>query len=276
MNKDSFGQNPKLQFYKLYLANKVEEAYRLKFEIIPSRLFRFQPFELKRLKTLRNNELFLSHAIVFDDPFDSAGIFWDTYELQTILHKKNQVRANEDIDQFIVGMLDDIRKNVATICFSETLFNLPLWATYADQNKGFVVEYDFKKLRFDENLTKFLYPVLYEPRKISARGALNWLFDNLGKSNNPLVKVLYFHQFIKHESWAYQNEWRLINLEGAQTMKLPFTPTAIYAGVRSSEWAKKRLRTISKQIGCDFVELKVGGFNDERFVYEIIPTRKNA
>jgi hypothetical protein len=276
MSKVGFEQNPKLKFYQLYLDKKFKEAYKLKYETIPCRIFRFQPFELKRLRTLESNELFLSHAIEFDDPFDSAGIFWDTDKLQNILHKKNKTKEKEEINQFIVGMIDNIRNDVTTICFSETLFNLPLWATYAGQNKGFAVEYNFKNLAADENLTRFLYPVLYEPYKISAREALNWLFENPGEKNYPLVPVLFFHQFIKHESWAYQNEWRLINLKGAQTIKLPFTPTAIYAGVRSTEWAKKRLRNISKQIGCDFVELKVGGYNDERFVYETIPARKNA
>lgn len=271
MDINNFSNNPKLRYIQLFMANKIEESKRLKFDIIPPRLFRYQPVADCRIKTLSENELFLSPTYDFDDPYDSMGVFWDSQKLHEILQEKNFNRSPEDIDAYIAKLLNNIRKKVKTVCFSEDLDNLPLWGTYADKNKGFVTEYNFKQLGINSNLTKYLYPVLYEPYKISLTGAFSHLFESLGETNSPLVYVLYFHQLVKHESWSYQKEWRLLSIEGEKTIKLPIKPSAIYAGVRSDQESRKSLREIAKQLGCQYCELRLGSFTEEKFVYNLEP-----
>lgn len=166
MDPTTISKNPKLGYIQLLYFNKVEESRKLKFDTIPTKLFRYQPVSNCRLKTLSKNELFLTHPYDFDDPYVSMGVFWNSQRLHNILRKKGKYRSIKGIDAFIEkDLLNNIRKSVRMVCFSENLDNLPLWGTYADKNKGFVVEYNFKQLGIDSDLTQYLYPVLYEPSR---------------------------------------------------------------------------------------------------------------
>jgi hypothetical protein len=55
------------------LNGQFDQAKKLKMEIIPKRLFRFQPPKINRFSTVQNRQLFLNSASNFDDPFDSIG-----------------------------------------------------------------------------------------------------------------------------------------------------------------------------------------------------------
>jgi len=55
---------------------------------------------------------------------------------------------------------------------------------------------------------------------------------------------------VKHASWSYQNEWRIINLADNDNIQ-GILPTAIFLGVKSSKNTRKKLSAISRNIGCN-------------------------
>lgn len=95
-------------------------------------------------------------------------------------------------------IIEHIRKSVGVLSLSSTAESLPMWAHYAENAKGFVVE--FRNL---QNLFKG-----------DDTGSLNELkevqyVENLrGMTFDPCTQNRLF--FSKHEDWRYENEWRVI------------------------------------------------------------------
>lgn len=73
--------NTKLLFLTRRIEGKRELSYKDKYHIIPDRLFRYEKATYERLKTLENNELYMSSVVSFNDPFDCKGFYWNTNDI---------------------------------------------------------------------------------------------------------------------------------------------------------------------------------------------------
>ena len=140
------------------------------------------------------------------------------------------------------------------VCLSERYNNILMWAHYADNHKGFVVEYDSNTLKTDcmqcpqgkdySNCEKWkqvmLLPILYTNQRYDAT---NYIYDN------TLIKTLdsvgmkdvwkleddfaqYKINIFKQKSWAYEKEWRLQLYKTNRDNFIEVKPVAIYLGCR--------------------------------------------
>jgi len=101
---------------------------------------------------------------------------------------------NENLDQNRKFMNDTVK----VCCFSERNDSIPMWAHYADEHKGFCIEYDI----YDQakELIRFLFPIIYtdeitDVTKELSDGVIGW-------GIKPTI--------FKSKDWSYEKEWRFI------------------------------------------------------------------
>lgn len=125
--------------------------------------------------------------------------------------------------------LNDRLRNPARVCsLSERLDSFPLWAHYADNHKGFVMEYDFRSLPFNDPLSHILWPVRYSGVFDSSK-----LFRGSGPGEHVDGVVSLLSALHKSPDWSYEKEWRLVQQEGqlneSSCAKAPLK--AVYLGM---------------------------------------------
>lgn len=226
------------EFLRLYFRGDVEGAYKYKYGNIPNRLYKFQPFQENRLSSVLNNKLWFTVPKNMNDPFDSRGVCWDNEELETFYSENiSQEKMNEfnSINDIIDRGLASLRDNIKITCFSEELFSMPMWSHYADNHQGFCIEYNFSSLGWDNDLTKYLFPVGYETQRYNITNLFKLIFN---EPYDARIILLFFLMNIKHSSWSYEREWRIIRMRFPEEEILNsgledclVKPTAIYLGV---------------------------------------------
>ncbi|TDS25586.1 Protein of unknown function (DUF2971) [Halanaerobium congolense] len=192
--------------------------------------------------------------------------------------------------------------NIRVACFSrfknhkEFYKKIQMWSHYADNHKGFCVEYDLSELKqkinflikdheYYDNRDEYLnekvkatikgglFPVNYSSRrvnipytkvkklKIKENGAL--------ERNKTLNKKLFKTFLVKSTNWSYENEWRII-IEGDICdyfdNKIPFPYIKkIYLGCNMNKKNIDALIEIGKKLNVEVVMLKM---NNSKYILE--------
>lgn len=220
-----------------------------------------------------------------------------------VLDSKSE-KLQDDATQHINELLKDLDNkikyikniNIRVACFSrldkydEFYKKIAMWSHYADNHKGFCVEYDLsslhainhlqlanyefyehKKAYIDER-NKFiikagLFPIEYTSRRVNIPVTkLNKVKLNSSgdlKYNTNIDELIYKTLVVKSSNWSYEKEWRII-IDGAICEyfdnKIPF-PFAkkIYIGCRASDELIDILVSIGEEIGAEVELLKMDG-----------------
>lgn len=161
-----------------------------------------------------------------------------------------QTAINKNLESIIAYY----QTQMPLVCLSEKYNNILMWAHYADNHKGFVVEYDSRSLQTGCNAcpegkdfktcpnwqATRLMPILYTNQRYDATSYIvDSTLSNLFNSNG--LQGLWdfrdcFAQYkiniYKHHCWDYEKEWRLqlYNINGKKEIKVK--PVAIYLGCR--------------------------------------------
>ena len=102
---------------------------------------------------------------------------------------------------------DSLKDTTGVSCLSESKDSLLMWAHYANNHRGFCVEYDL--LEINRSLRFTAVPVIYSEEKTCFD-----FFDpqSIGKDTWKL-----FIQSLTSKSpeWRYEKEWRIIRDQGA-------------------------------------------------------------
>ena len=155
-----------------------------------------------------------------------------------------------------------------TTCFSKSPSVIPMWAHYASNHEGFVIEIDEQKL-------SSLFPeagfgdISYqdEPNK-SIQDILDRAF-HIGKMrymyflHNAVFSAAYY---TKNSCWNYEMERRMVlseqNIRRKGDLLLLDIPTtcvsSIIIGARASSETKTMLSELAAKIKCRLFELKIG------------------
>ena len=123
----------------------------------PSSLFKFFRFDKNALSGLIKDTLWFADPRSFNDPFDMLLTFdesFTNYELATYLNNCAVTRGEPQIytadnvqDQRdeILKSLDDTRniiQSCGVVSFSATPYESLMWSHYADQHRGFCIEFE--------------------------------------------------------------------------------------------------------------------------------------
>ena len=262
-----------------YIANlydgKIEEAFKHKIESIPNKLYKFQPYEDFRLDSIEASKIYLSSPKEFNDAFDTKGIHYSEEFLRK-LYSENDIRIS--FEQFSVGIekiINNFYEHSGISCFSEELFNFPMWGNYADNRTGFCVEYCIK----DDNISNIyferFYPVIYLDKKFNFEKILEVLLPKIFNDEviPQSVVILLFSLLgsIKHNSWSYEKEWRYIISEKFKEQDFPFKVKAIYVGDKFDKDNYDRMIGIAKKLNCELYQMTPPRHFDKRFTF--IPQR---
>lgn len=231
------------------------KAQEYKNSLIPEKLFKYVSLyndpdkDGKRLASLKRGELYLGSFSEYNDPFEGTFLFIDEDKLTDIGWKEGVVSD-------IYRSLTDGRRICSLAGTSEQ--NLPMWAYYANNHRGYCIEYSFA----DEQKAN-IFPVAYEDKRPEAtlqfadllNDVTNVAFNNPDASPSEKIDqltpesarayvVIFLAMAAKHESWSHEREYRIIDLYNHD--RFPAIPSKIYAGKDCSEENLKRLTDITK------------------------------
>lgn len=270
----------------------INAAYRIKAEHTPTKLYKFRGVADYAFKNFENDNLSLSEASKFNDPFECAlnvvskhyffkklrntfseaiignehfsdeeiekmkvcpkNEFYEIIENRSELFSKYPKGTLKLVNESFIGSFCDYvnnsfcERNISNmyICsLSETNKSSAMWAHYADEFRGFCLEYDFSKILWAQ-LWCFLNPVIYT----NVIPDFSEYFANRNNFNN-LISV--YAAMIKAKDWSYEHEWRLIIPSGRKEsgyflVNAP-KPRALYLGLCISKELEDKLVELAKR-----------------------------
>lgn len=164
------------------------------------------------LAALRSSQVGFREPSFFNDPF----------ELSYLDNAQGHPRKLNDLQQ----MLNTIKRSVSILSLTRTPLNPLMWAHYGQEHTGFVVGYDVGGSFFssgDHNLVPVdRGDVVYTSSKVEhkvtheSRALINNLFadamglGNSGIDRNSLETLVRRFFLIKHSSWVYEEEVRIV------------------------------------------------------------------
>lgn len=354
--KELFGKEngKECSFTKLVLQNIAWINSKGKY--LPNQLYKFYSPSPENVDDTKNQVLWLSDPINFNDPFDcQIGYDSEKYEKSCILDfAQKQKSTNNNFDEILsdeeikrikesklgeIGYWDtkseeynsviyDVLKNkkesfsskikkylfdkkqnadlkvdqlkkinIRVACFSNLEYDnfqkqLSMWAHYADNHRGFCVEYNIKKLQEEIELsTSFssfykeeqrstyldervkiitkagLFPVQYTSERVNIPMKILRQSRDMtlkGTSTTRSINELIFKTYIvKSPTWNYEKEWRLIVDNGVcqyYDNKIPFPYIkTIYVGCRANNELENKLKKIGDKLGIEVIKLQMHG-----------------
>lgn len=207
--------------------------------------FSFGPYgaesEFKVLDTFHNSSLLFSKPTTFNDPYDCYSVidydfskitkaeFEDIFQIK-ITHKEFKLKKEVYIRKlknkdFVKNWGDARRNGIRLTCFNGSPLNILMWAHYAFNHQGFMVEFKFKKIK--NNFIHCPIPVFYDdtfpfikyPHNASAKMCL----ENQNFGAETIIKLF----ANKAECWSYENEFRLQETGNQDTNKPDKSPVEI-------------------------------------------------
>ena len=180
---------------------------------------------------------------------------------------------------------EGFRERLLIYCLTYDKDNRKMWEDYADNRKGFCIEYDFSNLgKYSfEDLKKLLYLVPVYYAKNQPYFNVQKLFDYvLDKGIDPkadlgladIEKSLYSILPYKHTDFACEKEWRLFidNIKSnvqSNIFDFPFI-SAIYMGHDVKSEDEKRLKTIANNLKIKLYKQEIDEIENEYFFEQII------
>lgn len=116
-------------------------------------------------------------------------------------------KFKKEVDLFLQHEFSSAADGVKELCislksifgissFSERVDSILMWAHYADNHKGFCIEYDFTI----SDIKNYLFPVIYQEN----------IFDFSCVFNQEARVQALIISLIKAIDWSYEREWRIV------------------------------------------------------------------
>lgn len=226
----------------------------------------------KKIKTLEQDQIFMSDIKDFNDPFDGKAFFYNPKQLKDI----KRLSCHEG------RIIDDFTKFHKGTAFTENdITCMPMWAHYSNNHQGFCVAYDMKHPK-NQALSACTFPVQYTEQRLDITSFMREYANNIsceidrqtiGGNKEILIKdisIIYVSQllcYIKHSSWQYEKEFRCSMAANADGMPyVEAVPKAIYVGLKCNIEKRQELINIALQKNIPIFQMK---FNDVSEEYEL-------
>lgn len=204
--------------------------------------------------------------------------------------------------------IENIRKtNIRIACFlaekkhgiyyvnstnNECLSKIQMWSHYANNHKGFCVEYDISAIKKDINLNYTITDFFKDPEKekyleerllVITKGCLLPVIYTSQRVNIPytklkkyeldkregIIKLLYNAYITKSTIWSYENEWRLViddKIAKYYNNKIPFPYIKkIYLGCKMEKCYINELIDIADELGVEIELMKMESHKFDMF-----------
>ena len=152
-------------------------------------------------------------------------------------------KFEDNVNQLLLKQL----KKTRVLCVSEHNDNVIMWSHYADEHKGIVI-----RLRCIEELDNNLLiarKMKYQKKYPAIANLDDFIKLSIGEKNINYYEKLMDIAYIKHEVWAYEDEWRVVKEIDTEENKnlyndyqeYPQVFDALYFGCRISESDKDEI-----------------------------------
>lgn len=278
----------------------------------PKYLYRFRPVSFNSLDALQKNLLLFSRADYYDDPFDShLCIDYPKIE-QEIKNSFNDFNLRQEqlcyprvkdillsleispeqcaegiqristgdsqeiASWFSLQISEIIRHELYSLCFSENGMNEQLWLKYAEEHKGFVLEYDPRdessflcgkqekcKSCPANNQHFSVYPVCYTDERYDATTlAINTIKVKMTgfiskQEQEQLLRTIpqcYWEReriaLTKRKCHEYDEEWRMVcSATQDKRPSIKWRPSSVILGLRMESSSRSLVTTLAKIAG---------------------------
>lgn len=216
---------------------------------IPISLYKFQEINLQSLNNLKEQIIFFSSPLNFNDPYDCAlfpKIEEPTDEEVERVREEfrndtpTHITCNESVEEIKYKLIEASKrsinqyrekflKNRGVTCFSEENDDLLMWSHYGNKYKGMCLEFNTRKWNIDK-----INKVKYQ-KSIPNISVIEFLFEN--KLKAPLIEKLFV---TKSLSWEYEKEWRALHEMANHIYRYPGNAlTGIYFGSETMDTHKE-------------------------------------
>ncbi|MEE4075186.1 DUF2971 domain-containing protein [Pseudomonas viridiflava] len=210
----------------------------------PPYLYKYQKVTEHSLLSLVEGTVWMASPDSFNDPFDCA-INLDQNKLsESVAHALDLVSKarNAPVDESLSAVRPEdetayaeLRASlkaqiqaIGVLCLSETPCEILMWSHYAQNHKGFCIEYSVDESSL---LRAMAQPVRYT----DAYPSLS--VKNLpGDAEQNFLDVCLY---TKAKQWSYEKEWRVISPVGGKLYRAPAPVSAVIFGARMPETEKR-------------------------------------
>ena len=217
-------------------------SIKIKCDIENNSLYNYTSININTIKSILNEQLWLSHTNSFNDPVDPS--------------IKQFKKYKEDYNY----LLDSIKVGCLTTKKDNTL----MWSHYADKHSGICIEYDIGKIYEKDNLiinkVNYNMPIITH-KSIVDKETLE--IDNI----NRLIELF----AIKSNEWKYEKEYRILYYDKERKkdgILIDCPIKSICFGTETSEDDKNLIYEIVKNKKGNQIEFKEAKFKQDK-LFEI-------
>lgn len=244
-------------FMYKYLDDKLLPELRLH---LPQKIYKYYSLgnnidkNNQKFNAIRTNMIWSSIYSEFNDPYECQYMYLVPEDFIEMGFPSNAQILWEKI-------INEIRQRITTICFTQNPDDMPMWAFYANEHKGFCVEYQIED-------PSQLYPVFYVEKRLKAQALfINLVYEIFNqelpteKRNLSLKHIMLLSAF-KHKSWESENEIRAIFLNSKADVhskgrlcscdEIGIRPTKIYIGAKCSTENEHILTSLARDLNISF------------------------
>lgn len=236
--KDKFNIKEYKEIIDKMLAN--DFSIKIKCDIENNSLYNYTSININTIKSILNEQLWLSHTNSFNDPVDPS---------------IKQLNKNTEAYNYL---LDSIKIGCLTIKNNNTL----MWSHYADKHKGICIEYDIEKIYDKDNLiinkVNYKMPIITN-KSIADNEILE--IDNI----NRLIELF----SIKSDEWKYEKEYRILYYDKEKRkdgILIDCPIKSICFGTETLEDDKKLICEIIKNKKGNQIKFKEAKFDKEKLL----------
>ncbi len=243
---------------------------------LPSRLYKYQPFNAYTLANLKQASIWFSAPINFNDPYDCALSIVDPDKLTDSDVKRAldyfvqrqpmspKLKADmcpdgvptpafrEELVNSVRRVYDERRtiqlEQRGVACFSEHCMDITMWSHYADGHRGFCLEFDTSRLPFTE-----ARQVCYS-ESVPSINPVDVLVED--HSNAEDDELLWAFVLTKAQCWSYEREWRLMHAEASKLYGYgDHALTGVYFGTAMPDAHKEIICLVMRDAPIQFHEV---------------------
>lgn len=243
-----------------------------------SKFYKYVKFE-DCIKILTEGTLWYSKPVNFNDPFDCYPYFpekgrekvFKRLNKQFLLEQKaTKKRLRNNFNLMTRTGTDGlmhrlVSENLTVTCFSTDHLSAPMWAHYANEHQGCVIEFQYNSNIVNAVLNSKHNAPLVVPFRVRYSGQRPPLFDKNGNFLGLEIALS------KSTQWAYEQEVRaLSNREGVHHFSR-LQISKVYTGVRVSSENRNALKKVISEMNhelsmrCKLVELGMA-FHTYKFI----------
>ena len=246
-------------------------------------LYKIKPIDIRNIKNIRNDEIWIPEASSLNDPYDCSNIIdndtnFKEEELNKLIGELENIcplfadvrdsqyydaKSKKDKNAIVFKNISSIINKIGVCSFVDTPYNILTWSHYGDGHKGMCLEFTNNESKPNKKYQSYIdgfkdLPVSYS----NNMPICNW--EDFLRAPMFVLNILFT---TKYKDWSYENEVRILTYNGVGGRCFPYSTlglklSKIYLGINVEDNCRlKALKSICKDKQIEIVELEKNNTN---------------